>query len=242
MARMAAALFIRVQIRRVWIFMLREFLFPSTCLHCRSAIENATRFLCEECAELLPWIDIASRCPRCFFPVCECARMRWPLYRRLAVFSYGGPAETLIHKYKFQNLLQLTDLFASCLLLQIEKAELKWPDLIVPIPHARWHSLLCSYNSSEHLASALSKKMSIPCEKILKRTFLSIPQRGKSKVQREALSKHEYRLRKKADVADRCILLIDDIMATGTTVARCAEVLKEGYAAQVSACSLGLVE
>jgi ComF family protein len=158
------------------------------------------------------------------------------------VFSYGGPAEVLINKFKFQGMQQLADLFASCFLLQIENAGLKWPDFLVPIPHAPWHSLLRGYHPSELLARALAKKMKIPFVRALKRSFMSIPQRYKTKEQRKFLSYQPYRLRKGIDLTDRNILLIDDLSTTGATLACCADALKEAFPLQISACTLAIVD
>jgi len=158
------------------------------------------------------------------------------------VFSYGGPAEVLINKFKFQGMQQLADLFASCLLVQIEKVGLKWPDLIVPIPHSPWHSFLRGYHPSELVAKSLANKMKIPFAKALKRSFLSIPQRYKTKEQRKFLSYQAYRLRKGIDLTDRNILLIDDLSTTGSTLACCAEALKEAFPLQISACTLAIVD
>lgn len=222
--------------------MWKEFLFPAPCLHCEVMLKDPSHFLCENCVTLLPWIDANSRCSKCFLETCACSSLRLPLHRRLAVFSYGGPAEILISKFKFQGLQQLTELFASCLLLQIEKAELKWPDLIIPIPHAPWHSLFRGYLASELLAKSLAKKMGVPFTRALRRTLVSIPQRCKTKEQRKSLSEQTYRLRRGIDLTDRNILLIDDVSTTGTTLARCADALRGCFASQVSACTLAIVD
>jgi ComF family protein len=218
------------------------FLFPAPCVHCEELLEDPRGFLCKLCAELLPWIDVSSRCLRCFTKSCACASLQLPLYRRLAVFSYGGPIENLIYKFKFEEYDQLADLFASCLLVQIEKADLRWPDALIPIPHTPWHSFLRGYRSSELLAKALAKKMDVPVVKALRRAATSLPQRSKTKAQRESLSSETYLLRKGIDLTDRSVLLIDDLSTTGTTLARCAEALKNSFPIQVSACTLAIVD
>lgn len=126
--------------------------------------------------------------------------------------------------------------------MQIEKAALKWPDVVVPIPHTPWHSFLRGYRSSELLAKALAKKMDIPFVKALRRSATSIPQRSKKKAQRESLSSETYLLRKGADLCNRSVLLIDDLSTTGMTLARCAEALKNSFPLQISACTLAIVD
>lgn len=222
--------------------MTLPFLFPATCFHCDELLCDPKAFLCPPCAELLPWIDLEERCPRCFLQPCDCATLRMPLYRRLAVFSYGGPLQALMSKFKFERYDHLAGLFASCMLVQIERAALRWPDLLIPVPHAPWHSFLRGYRSSEFLGAALAKKMGIPLVKALRRTFTSIPQRSKTKVQRESLPSQTYCLRKGIDLTDRSVLLIDDLSTTGTTLIRCAEALKTTFPSQISACTLAIVD
>jgi len=117
-----------------------------------------------------------------------------------------------------------------------------WPDLIVPVPHAPWHALLRGYRAAELIASELGKLLKIPVKKLLRRSLASIPQRCKTKEQREKLQRGGYQLQKQTDFIDRTILLVDDVTATGMTLIRCAEVLKGGFPHRVIGCTATLAE
>ena len=220
---------------------LESFFFPARCIHCDEALDHAVRFLCDGCVTVLPWLDGSSRCARCFLERCDCLALKGCLNFRFAAFAHAGPAASLIHQLKFQGREEIARIFASALVIQMEK-QMLWPDLIIPIPHAPWHALLRGYRPAELIAKELGKLMKVPVKKLLRRSLISIPQRCKTKEQREKLQRDVYQLRKQVDFIDQTVLLIDDVTATGMTLIRCAEVLREGFPHCVIGCTATLAE
>ncbi len=221
---------------------LETFLFPARCVHCDVDLPKAARALCDGCAEVLPWLEPRFRCPRCFLEICKCSLLRGSLSSRIAAFSHIGPAAILLHQLKFGGREEIALSFASALLLQIEKTKMPWPDLLIPVPHARWHSFLEGYHASDLIASYLSKLMRVPLAKALSRSLTSLPQRCKDSEERKTLSKGTYRWRKTIDIVGKSLLLVDDVSTTGHTFVRCAEALRSGFPLKISACSATLVE
>lgn len=217
------------------------FFYPSQCLHCETVLDFPGRFLCEGCAMILPWLDPISRCNRCFLEECQCSSLNGCLHLRFAAFAHEGPAASLVHQLKFHGREEITKVLASSLLLQIDRLK-KWPDMIVPVPHAPLHAFLRNNYPSKLLARELGHLMKIPVKECLKRSWTSLPQRTKTKEQREKLPQEIYRLQKRKELVDRTILLVDDVTTTGTTLVRCAEALREGFPCQVLGCTVTLAE
>jgi competence protein ComFC len=160
---------------------------------------------------------------------------------RFAAFAHEGPAASLVHQLKFHGREEVVKVLASSLLVQIDRLQ-KWPDMIVPVPHTPWHAFLRNNYPSKLLARELGNLLNVPVKECLKRSWTSLPQRCKTKEQREKLPKEIYRLQKQKDLIDRTILLVDDVTTTGTTLVRCAEALREGFPRQVIGCTVTLAE
>lgn len=113
--------------------------------------------------------------------------------------------------------------------------QLEWPkpDLIVPIPLTFTHQLSRGYNQSLLLAEELGKILDIPVKSILKRKFGDYSQAGLSFKQRVALAENTFSLKDKNSIQDLTILLIDDVVTTGTTLKLAAEALQEGFPSHI---------
>ncbi|MBS3903798.1 MAG: ComF family protein [Simkania sp.] len=221
---------------------LTTFFFPANCLHCEERLPKAELFLCPGCSSALPWLEASSRCPRCFLESCSCSTFTGPLSRRLAVFSHFGPAFSLVQHFKFAGREEMASVMASLMLVQLEKAGMPWPDYIVPVPHAPWHALLRGYHPTDLIARALAKRMHVKVAKVLKRHWTSLPQHSKTKGQRILTPQPMFSLRGASLMADRTILLIDDVTTTGETLQQCSRVLQQSFPSSIYACTLTLVE
>lgn len=106
---------------------------------------------------------------------------------------------------------------------------LDWPlpDVIVPVPisFTRWFQR--GYNQSFLLASGLGEMINRPVQEALLRKSGDFSQAGLNHRQRISLSGETILMKKHQGLQDKCILLIDDVMTTGTTMHKCAEALSE---------------
>lgn len=209
--------------------------YPPHCMHCRQYLVNDAYPLCSTCLEMMQLIDPQERCPHCFSAdyclenkLCpHCLRKGPVLHGIAAAFDYVGPAASLIRKLKYSNQTHLADVCAAYLAAQFLKLEWPMPDLIVPIPIAFTHLLERGYNQSLLLAESLSKILNRPTQEILKRKSGDFSQAGLGKHQRVKLDGKTITLNDKCNVHDKVILLVDDVMTTGSTMKKSAEALLE---------------
>jgi len=87
----------------------------------------------------------------------------------------------------------------------------------------------------EQLAELLSAHMSIEMKAVLERIRYTTTQTAFDRAERMENLHGAFRLRKKADVRDLHVLLIDDVLTTGSTLSECARVLKKAGALSVHA-------
>lgn len=213
----------------------QRLVYPAVCLHCGEELPLKRSLLCTECFEGLELLLPRERCVYCFSPqrrltVCKHCEKHPPLFHRVAaVFEYHGPAATLVKKMKYSNLPYLSEGLAAYMVLQF--ILLKWPkpDLIVPVPISFTHWIHRGYNQSYLLAKEIGKLLNCPVLEVLGRKSGDYSQAGLNHAQREALEGSSIYLKKKGKLPDQTVLLIDDVLTTGTTLRKCAEILEEDY-------------
>lgn len=194
------------------------------------------------CASLLELIDPNERCPFCFgrdyAPLSKrcgtCVHGERLYYRMAAAFDYRGPAASMIKRLKYGQQPYLAKGLSSFLAVQFDQLKWPFPDAIVPVPLSFTHWLERGYNQSALLAEELSVYLQVPVWDILKRKSGDYSQAGLALTQRKQISS-SFSLKRDHQLQDKTILVIDDTMATGSTLQRCAEVLAEGYPARLYA-------
>lgn len=212
--------------------------YPSLCLHCKQSRENL-HVLCDSCLKQLVFLEREERCHCCFSlssePLCMPCLKNKPLYQSLATFDYIGPAGTLIRGLKYENKPYLADGCGAYMAAQLLQMELEIPDLIVPVPISFIRGMFRGYNQSLLLAMSLGKLLNCPVENVLTRRSGGYSQAGRSKKQRLALEGSLFQLKRHANIEGKSILLVDDVMTTGTTLQRSSEALLEGFPEKISA-------
>ena len=209
--------------------------YPPLCLYCRETVQDEKHPLCHSCLSLLELIDPHERCPHCFSSqfcvekrLCpECLRKPPMLNGIGAAFDYAGPAACLIRKLKYADLSYLADGCGAYLAAQFLQLGWPMPDVLIPIPIAMTHWIERGYNQSLLLAQSLSKILDRPVQEALIRKSGDYSQAGLSRKQRLELDGNLFHLKKSQNLADKNILLIDDVMTTGSTLRKCAESLQE---------------
>jgi ComF family protein len=107
-------------------------------------------------------------------------------------------------------------------------------DLIVPMPlhwRKRWSR---GYNQSELLAKEIARRWGVPVANIVQRVKATAPQAGLSNSKRRLNVRAAFRIRKGSNIKGLRVLLIDDVVTTGSTASACASVLKRAGASHVA--------
>ncbi len=226
-------------------------LLPPVCLNCHAPLLNSNQ-ICPACWQNLhfishPFCQIMGT-PLPFhlgeMAVSAQAQAEPPVYDQArSIALYEGTMRSLIHKFKYQDRHELVQLFASWLALTGSDLIGK-SDMIVPIPlhHRRlWQR---RFNQSALLAKRLGQITgSCVNYSYLKRHKKTRPQVGLTSHQRRDNLQGAFMIEPKAvqHIRNRSILLIDDVITTGTTANAAARVLKQGGAEAVYILSLGIV-
>ena len=114
--------------------------------------------------------------------------------------------------------------------------------MIVPVPLERKHQRQRGYNQSVEIARGVSEATSLPVvANAVERISFHGSQTQKSVAQRMENVKDAFRLTGKADLTNRHILVVDDIVTSGATVCACVQPMLDFPRLKVSVLSLGVV-
>lgn len=157
--------------------------------------------------------------------------------------SYEGVLRDLIHLYKYGRVQTLARPLADFAMSAFPRDERF--DAIVPVPlhwRRRWQR---GFNQSELLARAVARRTGIPVLSALLRVRSTSVQAGLSNTRRRQNVANAFRVRRRLagnGLRGRRILLIDDVMTTGSTATACAMALKRGGAARVGLLTVARVD
>lgn len=144
-----------------------------------------------------------------------------------AAFDYEGPAVSLIKQFKYGGQTYLAEGAAAYLAMQFIALKWPFPDFIIPVPLSLSRYWMRGYNQSALLAQELAKILGCPCVEALKRKSGDYSQAGLNYTQRLNLSGESFSLKQREMLENKTLLLIDDVLTTGSTLRKCAEVLAE---------------
>lgn len=215
---------------------LSYLVFPSKCLHCHDLIPPHSYLLCDACASLLDLIDPSLHCTTCFsikknaaaHDCTNCQNNPTLFYQMASAFEYVGPAATLVKKLKYANQPHLARGLAAFLLAQFDQLNWPMPDAFIPVPITFSHWLDRGYNQSKLIAEEMGKMLNIPVWDVLKRKSGDFSQAGLTLAQRKKMDGNSFKIKNRTILKNKTVILIDDVVTSGTTLAKCAETLVEG--------------
>lgn len=110
---------------------------------------------------------------------------------------------------------------------------LKDADFVTCVPLHPLRFVRRGYNQSEILAKTAAKELDIEYKKTMSRTRYNFSQTKKNAEQRKKAAIGLFAMRKNCEIADKTIIVIDDVYTTGATIMECVRILYEANAKKV---------
>ncbi|BAI70796.1 hypothetical protein AZL_001580 [Azospirillum sp. B510] len=229
--------------------LLLDALLPPRCLGCGEAVDRQGG-LCAACWVTLTFIA-PPLCARCGLPfeyeaqegaLCgACLAAPPPFARARAVLAYDDGSRPLVLGFKHGDRIHAAGSYGLWL-ARAGKELLADADRLLPVPLHRARLFHRRYNQAALLAQALSKHSGVPATPDLLQRRRSTPtQGGLDRRGRHRNVKGAFCLRPGQSVAGQRLVLIDDVMTTGATLAECTRVLLRAGAARVDVLTLARV-
>ena len=170
--------------------------------------------------------------------MCGICRRAEPHFRRAVAYgAYEGALRDLIHLFKYQGTKPAGKLLGQ--LLHQATSGMALPESLVVIPVPLWSGKrqMRGFNQAEAIARAYLRVQSgsgIQLDtSILSRTRDTASQTGLTRHQRRANVRGAFTVLKPERIQGRSVLIVDDVMTTGTTAGECARVLRRAGAKEV---------
>ena len=219
--------------------------YPPACAACSVPIESSA-YLCETCQAKAPRIKppFCETCSEPFpgsiterFSCANCAHRVLHFQSAVAAYRSRGVVRKMIHEFKYEGQVHLRHPVAGWLSETLADPRLNGRrfDLVVPVPLHPARKRERGFNQAELLAELFSARARLTLGDALERIRYTTTQTVFDRAERMENLHNAFRLRKKANVRGLRVLLIDDVLTTGSTLSECARVLKAGGALSVHA-------
>jgi ComF family protein len=232
---------------------LLQIFYPNLCWICRQPISPEQQSFCTSCREAL-CSDPRPNCPRCAATVgpyaeletgCPACRKEGFVFdRAVRLGPYEGPLRDVIVRMKHPLGQSLAEIVAAEWATRVlEKLRPLAIDDVVPVPLHWWRRWQRGYNQSDALASAMARVLQRPCHPYgLRRLRKTAKQVGLSTSQRRANVRGAFVARRTLSLTGKNVLLVDDVMTTGSTAHEAARALREAGAVRIVVAVLARAE
>ena len=195
---------------------LIDVLFPPLCYICYSLLPPHQKIICQDCWEKIP-----------LFKGNLDNSLKDRLFDNLFIlFEFEETIRLLIHLLKYKHHLTLAQYFARETTKCFPFFHNRLYTAIVPVPLYKTRKRERGYNQSEELSKALGQLYHIPVNtELLLRMRYTASQTRMSRVEREKNVKNAFYCPHK--IQETRILLVDDVITTGSTMEACIKVLKK---------------
>lgn len=215
--------------------MIRDFfefivslLFPKKCVFCNGIIPQ-NQDICGECGAYKCIIgnNICERCGR-DIEYCSCGDSALYFDRCIAPFYFMDIIRESMHVFKFRGGRHKAEVFAKFMSDSVkEKYAGIHFDYIIPVPMYLKKQIKRGYNQSVLLGGFLGKSLEIPClNGVLVKIKDMIPQHDLKDISRFENIAGTFGIENAQLIDNKNILLVDDVLTTGSTLSECANLLK----------------
>ncbi len=165
-----------------------------------------------------------------------CRAGRFGFDAAFAYASYEGRLRDLIHLFKYGGVETLAGPLGRMLMLAYPRRQSF--DLVVPMPMHWWRRWRRGFNQAQLLGAEVGRRAGVPVEKVVRRCRRTSSQAGLSRKQRRRNVEGAFAVQRPERVRGKRVLLVDDVLTTGSTAGACARALKEAGAAYVAVLAL----
>ena len=214
-------------------------LFPRLCYACGNHLLRNENLICTECYVVIPrtnyHIDMDNPVAQLFWGRC--------MIERAAAFSYynkGSRIRNLIHNLKYKGIREIGYELGRIYGLSLKSSGFTADiDLIIPVPLHPTKMRIRGFNQSEIISKGISDATGLAVDvKSLSRKTKSATQTKRSRYERWTNVEGIFQVIDPQTIMGRHILLVDDVITTGSTIESCTNELLNVKGVKVSVVAL----
>lgn len=227
-----------------------EYILPKRCFSCAEFIQGEDGF-CGSCWQKFNFItspfcktcgtEFELRTLEAYSNCLKCISSPPAFDRARAIFKFDENSKNIIHAFKYYDKTVLAKQFAK-MLCERYANEMDDASIIVPVPMYRFKRLFRMYNPPQMIANSISKRTGIEVvADLLSKVKWTKSQTKLSRKERIANISASIQISGGERVKGKKVILVDDVITTGTTINHCAKILKKAGAKEVLALSIAIV-
>ena len=226
-----------------------DLMFPPKCIYCGKLLKPETRpFICENCMDNIPCEH--NNCAKCGGklnmidgrPVCTTCRTAGRYFdASLASADYDGAVREAVAEFKFRYRMYMSASLAYFLADKLKQLGINKEniDYVTGVPCDIARTKQRGFDSAGLLAKETAAALGIPYKTgVLEKIHSTRSQRGLDANERAKNVKGAYKAAKPDDIKGKSILLVDDIITTGSTITETSRILKRSGAKYVFAATV----
>ncbi len=221
-----------------WFDEVGSLLFPKVCDGCGQGLSKAENILCISCNYRLPKTNFHTYRHN---PVAQKFWGRIPINEAFSflLFQKGNLTQRLLHALKYQGRQDIGERLGILFGKNLADDGYTGPDMIIPLPlHPSKHKLR-GYNQCTSIVNGMQTHLGLPVNlSAVTRITANATQTNRSRFDRWKNVESIFAINQPEIIAGRHILLVDDMITTGSTLEACATVLLETGAREVSLATL----
>ncbi len=228
--------------RNEWLYQLTHLFFPDVCVICGCELLPEEGGACLQCLYKLPKTH-NFREPDNDAEKLMAGRIPFERIASYCAYTKGGTLPPLIHHLKYRHQKNIGLLLGRMFGKDLLGSEFLDPvDLIVPVPLHPRREKARGYNQAEIIAKGLSETTGLPVSSgNLLRVVYNPTQTTRTKTQRWENVKDIFKVDDPVLFAQKHLLLVDDVITTGSTLEACGTALQVCNGVKISIVTLGEV-
>lgn len=218
-------------------------LFPNLCVACNENLVKGEHFVCLKCLNEIPKTNFHLQKEN------SVEQRFWgkvPIEKATSYFFFqkGSKFQHLLHELKYKNNKEIGEFLGKYSASElINHSFLQNIDLIVPVPLHPKREAKRGYNQSEWICKGISELTQKPMSaRNLIRNRENTTQTKKSVFERYENTQGIFEVKNPAEFAEKHILLVDDVLTTGSTIEACMQELQKVENVKISVFTLAVAQ
>lgn len=213
-------------------------LFPHVCTGCGSDLLSGSSELCMRCIDAMP--ETNYEC----YPNNPVEKLFWgrlPLAAATAQFYFSKESlmQHLMHQFKYKSNKDIGFQLGKIMGEQIRRSGRIKADVLIPLPLFPAKEKRRGYNQATILCEGMAESLHIPVlDKVIIRPQHTETQTKKGRIERWKNMEGKFIITNPASIANKHVLLVDDVITTGATLEACGNELLKAENVQLSVATL----
>lgn len=220
---------------------LIQLIYPNLCLVCTENLMAGENLVCLSCLSKLPYTDYHLQASN---PIEQRFWGKFPVEGAASLYFYqkATAGQQLLHALKYKGEKQLGEFLGRQLGVRLaESAVFQTVDLVVPVPLHPKKYRKRGYNQSECICNGIAAALHVPVDFTnLERLVENPTQTRKGVYERWENTQGIFGVKDTALFAGKHILLVDDVLTTGSTLEACAQAILQAKGVKISIATLAV--